>query len=539
MNNNDEIFTSENTPVAQPVKRRSKTTSFEFNSDLKPHDPEWDNDKTEVLTTTLLPETYHPILHESDGTRHFLDHFPYIIGRSKECDLQPKGRGVSRRHAEVTLERGRFVLNDLNSENGVTVNGCKISRVLLDDQDEICVGDCVIVFRNNDEKLTGKTLDDARNTTVNVTKAASSQRKTRFLLVISALCALAVSVLFAGKYVLTANNRIVAVPAPIQSDAKQPTVETSVQGTVTSDQNQAQLERSSQDVPPTSVLTNGSTADSSKSTLPNLSLINNDKSTTQAVEKEKINTVSVLSERHTDNKIPPRSLPLQSANKPAPPPRQPVSAAATKNSAPEVQNIDYSDSGTEIIYKEVSEQKTVLVSKTDNVKKGGIFPSTLPAVTKVPPSADKYKEVHKLYEQGNAALVQNKEAEASVLFSRYVDQAKLFWPEQSSPYQKKAIQFLATYYENVATKADQNKNYKIAQVAWQKLFALTKSQRAKSALDSYALMAQDMYRNGLRQEYINSTKAVEYWEKTKTLVPPENPYYIKATEKLSAYAERM
>jgi len=539
MNNNDEIFTSENTPVAQPVKRRSKTTSFEFNSDLKPHDPEWDNDKTEVLTTTLLPETYHPILHESDGTRHFLDHFPYIIGRSKECDLQPKGRGVSRRHAEVTLERGRFVLNDLNSENGVTVNGCKISRVLLDDQDEICVGDCVIVFRNNDEKLTGKTLDDARNTTVNVTKAASSQRKTRFLLVISALCALAVSVLFAGKYVLTANNRIVAVPAPIQSDAKQPTVETSVQGTVTSDQNQAQLERSSQDVPPTSVLTNGSTADSSKSTLPNLPLINNDKSTTQAVEKEKINTASVLSERRTDNKIPPRSLPLQSANKPAPPPRQPVSAAATKNSAPEVQNIDYSDSGTEIIYKEVSEQKTVLVSKTDNVKKGGIFPSTLPAVTKVPPSADKYKEVHKLYEQGNAALVQNKEAEASVLFSRYVDQAKLFWPEQSSPYQKKAIQFLATYYENVATKADQNKNYKIAQVAWQKLFALTKSQRAKSALDSYALMAQDMYRNGLRQEYINSTKAVEYWEKTKTLVPPENPYYIKATEKLSAYAERM
>ena len=539
MNNNDEIFTSENTPVAQPVKRRSKTTSFEFNSDLKPHDPEWDNDKTEVLTTTLLPETYHPILHESDGTRHFLDHFPYIIGRSKECDLQPKGRGVSRRHAEVTLERGRFVLNDLNSENGVTVNGCKISRVLLDDQDEICVGDCVIVFRNNDEKLTGKTLDDARNTTANVTKVASSQRKTRFLLVISALCALAVSVLFAGKYVLTANNRIVAVPAPIQSDAKQPTVETSVQGTVTSDQNQAQLERSSQDVPPTSVLTNGSTVDSSKSTLPNLSLINNDKSTTQAVEKEKINTVSVLSERHTDNKIPPRSLPLQSANKPAPPPRQPVSAAATKNSASEIQNIDYSDSGTEKIYKEVSEQKTVLVSKTDNVKKGGVFPSTLPVVTKVPPSADKYKEVHKLYEQGNAALVQNKEVEASVLFSRYVDQAKLFWPEQSSPYQKKAIQFLATYYENVAIKADQNKNYKIAQVAWQKLFSLTKSQRAKSALDSYALMAQDMYRNGLRQEYINSAKAVEYWEKTKTLVPPENPYYIKAAEKLSAYADRM
>jgi len=32
---------------------------------------------------------------------------------------------------------------------------------------------------------------------------------------------------------------------------------------------------------------------------------------------------------------------------------------------------------------------------------------------------------------------------------------------------------------------------------------------------------------------------VEYWEKTKTLVPPENPYYIKAAEKLSAYADRM
>jgi pSer/pThr/pTyr-binding forkhead associated (FHA) protein len=539
MNNNDEIFVNENTPIAQSANRRPKITSFEFNPDLKPQSPEWDDDKTEVLITTLLPETYHPILHESDGTRHTLDHFPYLIGRSNECDLQVKGRAVSRRHAEITLERGRFVLNDLNSENGVTVNGCKISRVLLDDQDEICVGDCVIVFRNNNENLAGRTLDDASKATSNATKAASSQRKTRFLFVISALCVLAVGVLFAGKYVLTANKRVAAVPVPIQSDAKQSTAEASVQGTVTPDKNQAQLERSSQEVPPTSALTNGGMADSSKGSLPSLPLITNDRSATQSVEKEKINTASVLSERRTDNKIPPRSLPLQSANKPAPPPRQPVPVVATTNRAPEVKNVMYLDSDAEMIYKEVSVQKTVLVSKTDNVKKGGIFPSTLPVVTKVLPSADKYKEVHKLYEQGNAALVQNKEAEASVLFSRYVDQAKLFWPEQSSPYQKKAIQFLATYYEKVATKADQNENYKLALVTWQKLFALNKSQRAKSVLDSYAIRAQDMYRNGLRQEYINSAKAVEYWEKTKTLVPPENPYYIKAAEKLSAYAERM
>lgn len=542
MNNKNEIFVNENTPVAQPVQsvnRRSKTTSFGVDSDFKTHSPEWDDDKTEVLINTLLPEVSHPLLHESDGTSHTLDHFPYLIGRNSECDLQVKGRAVSRRHAEITLERGRFVLSDLNSENGVTVNGCKISRVLLDDQDEICVGDCVIVFRTTNETLAGKTSDDAKKTKVNASKAVPSRRKIRLLFMISALCVLTVSLFFAGKYTMTANNRTVAVSVPVQSDVKRSTAEVSIQGSTTSDQNLASLEKPSQDGAITSALTNNSTADSIKGAVPN-PFDDDNKSTTIAVEKEKTNTASVISEHRTDNKLPPRSLPLQSVTRPAPPPRQTLSVVAAKSHASEVQSADYSASESELIYKEVSEQKTVLVSKTDNVKKVGVSPSALsPVMAKTPLSADKYKEVHKLYEQGNAALAQNKEFEASVLLSKYLDQAKLFWPEQSSLYQKKAIQFLATYYENVATKADQNQDYKLAQIAWKKLFALNKSQHAKSVLDSYVVMAQDMYRSGLRQEYINSAKAMEYWEKTKTLVPPEHPYYIKATEKISTYAGRM
>ena len=49
-----------------------------------------------------------------------------VIGRSKDCDIQVDDPNVSRRHAEVRQEGATYWLVDLDSTNGVEVNGKRV-----------------------------------------------------------------------------------------------------------------------------------------------------------------------------------------------------------------------------------------------------------------------------------------------------------------------------------------------------------------------------------------------------------------------------
>lgn len=49
-----------------------------------------------------------------------------LIGRARECDLQVPERRLSRKHCEIILERGKYVLHDLGSQNGTYVNRRRI-----------------------------------------------------------------------------------------------------------------------------------------------------------------------------------------------------------------------------------------------------------------------------------------------------------------------------------------------------------------------------------------------------------------------------
>jgi len=50
------------------------------------------------------------------------------IGRSRECDVVLDDDNVSRRHAEIRPRGGSWVLSDLGSTNGVSVNGERVER---------------------------------------------------------------------------------------------------------------------------------------------------------------------------------------------------------------------------------------------------------------------------------------------------------------------------------------------------------------------------------------------------------------------------
>lgn len=70
-----------------------------------------------------------------------------IIGRLGESDLVLSDPGVSRRHAEVRRDDGRYVIADLGSTNGTMVNEATIGERELEDGDRITVGRTVLEFR--------------------------------------------------------------------------------------------------------------------------------------------------------------------------------------------------------------------------------------------------------------------------------------------------------------------------------------------------------------------------------------------------------
>ncbi|NDE60777.1 MAG: FHA domain-containing protein [Cyclobacteriaceae bacterium] len=64
-----------------------------------------------------------------------------VIGRSPDCDLVLEDVMVSRRHARLQQKEGKVWIEDLNSSNGVYVNGKKItSKQVLSDKDKVRIG---------------------------------------------------------------------------------------------------------------------------------------------------------------------------------------------------------------------------------------------------------------------------------------------------------------------------------------------------------------------------------------------------------------
>jgi FhaA, N-terminal domain/FHA domain len=81
-----------------------------------------------------------------NGARHELTKRRTVIGRSKDCDLQLDDANASRRHAEVRQEETSYWIIDLDSTNGLEVNGRRAKRAKLDTGDRITIGATDLVF---------------------------------------------------------------------------------------------------------------------------------------------------------------------------------------------------------------------------------------------------------------------------------------------------------------------------------------------------------------------------------------------------------
>jgi hypothetical protein len=88
----------------------------------------------EIVTLTL------------DGTQHEITKRRVVLGRSKECDIQLQDPNVSRRHAELRQEGSAYWLVDLDSTNGVQVNGRRTTRTKLESGDRLTFGSTDAIF---------------------------------------------------------------------------------------------------------------------------------------------------------------------------------------------------------------------------------------------------------------------------------------------------------------------------------------------------------------------------------------------------------
>lgn len=88
---------------------------------------------------------------EVNGMKHPLDPPGVVIGRGNEADLKIDDPGISRRHAQIKIHQSgsetTVSITDLDSTNGVVLNGHRVSTGVVADGSEIRLGNTVIVIR--------------------------------------------------------------------------------------------------------------------------------------------------------------------------------------------------------------------------------------------------------------------------------------------------------------------------------------------------------------------------------------------------------
>ena len=121
------------------------------------------NDDTESEKTVLLkkPKLFGgtssmPVLQYDDGRHIVIRQFPFLMGKMKtRVDEVIEGEGISRIHAMIKEQDGKYYLSDLNSLNGTAVNGKLMDAnetMEIADGDVIMLADTALSFQTGRKK---------------------------------------------------------------------------------------------------------------------------------------------------------------------------------------------------------------------------------------------------------------------------------------------------------------------------------------------------------------------------------------------------
>jgi adenylate cyclase len=76
-----------------------------------------------------------------------------LVGRRSESDIQLNFKNVSGQHCRMSLEQGYWFVRDLNSRNGVKVDGRRIIRKRLDPKSKISIARHEYIVEYDPQKL--------------------------------------------------------------------------------------------------------------------------------------------------------------------------------------------------------------------------------------------------------------------------------------------------------------------------------------------------------------------------------------------------
>src|SRR5437588_1879321 len=132
------------TRMVQPRAAREEEREHGATMVYKPRTPV--AQQTEAVSPEELGMEREIVTLTTNGARHEVTKRRIVIGRSRECDIQLADPNVSRRHAEVRQEGATYWVVDLDSTNGMEVNGRRARRAKLEDGDTFTIGSTDVVF---------------------------------------------------------------------------------------------------------------------------------------------------------------------------------------------------------------------------------------------------------------------------------------------------------------------------------------------------------------------------------------------------------
>lgn len=542
MKNGVEDFVVESTPVLDLKKHGISPQSVA-------KDVNWDSDRTEVYSDAEGESAVASLIGDQ-GEIFPITTFPFVIGRGSECDLVLQGKGVSRRHAEIIFQSGRFVVNDLESLNGIKVNGYKVSRVILEENDNIRLGEVSLTFRSkaggtaNGESpaktsaprtgLFGKKKSEVPAIPADDTFGPNPLKK------LATQAAIAVAVGLVGvagyRYWIAQNQpqgRIVEAPPRVSApspQAQQPAAAVPAPAPRVEDQPGS----------PSSVVSVPSRSSPDAVAKP------------EPVVQESSPALQVDAVEPPPSLAPPPSIARAPVSQPSATakPVTPVSRpAAAPIAQPAPRESRTATSSTPLRESAGADQaRQDLVRAQDLYFKGDaqnaiallkplVESSALSQGLKseVRTAYANYSTLYNQYGAGQSAYVNGDKEGAFQTWNAFMDKEAALFGGRKSAYTQNISSRVVGEYVALGNDASRSGDHHKAYRMWQKALELGDNVAARIAIDNANNKAMQLYRQALRLEYVNTRKARALWQEVTELLPPGTEYHTKASAKLAWY----
>lgn len=538
-----EDFVVESTPVLD-LKKHSLPSSGVAK------DANWDSDRTEVYADADGESAIASLVGEQ-GDVYPITTFPFVIGRGSECDLVLQGKGISRRHAEIIFQAGRFIVNDLESLNGVKVNGYKVSRVILEENDSLRLGEVALIFRSK-----GGAADDSRRAKSGSAQSGFFSKKSReshATPVDDNTFGSSPSKKLATQFAVVVALALVSVAGyQFWLSQNQP------QGKVVEVSSSSRAAAAPQSMPQVQAQPQAAATTASAPTVaePPVQAAAADLAPA-ASSAEEVATSSSVAGSPDSIEPPPSLAPPPSIAKTAPgaPPKvapRPAAVAPASVSTPDpvVQRTQQRPAEPAAASRggEAGQARQDLVRAQDLYFKGDaqnaiallkplVESQSLSASLKaeVRTAYSNYSTLYNQYGAAQSAYANGDKEGAFQGWDAFMSKEGSLFGGRKSAYTQNISSRVVGEYVTLGNEASRAGDHHKAYRFWQKALDVGDNVAARIAIDNANNKAMQLYRQALRLEYVNTSKARAQWQQVTELLPPGTEYHTKASAKLAWY----